>query len=539
MSAAGHPVALTRETVATGRIPLLGQGESDGAAHETTPPVRIVHLGLGAFHRAHQAWYTAHASDAADWGIAAFTSRSATLAEQLTAQGGLYTLVERGADADSFEVVGSLVAAFAGDRVDELVRLLADPSVVILTLTVTEAGYHLAPDARLDLLDDVVRADIAVLRRLLGIAPGGAVPGGGSLDAAPGGTAPGGIAEPSRAGPDDGGARQPATPLGRILLGLDARRRAGAPPLAIVPCDNVPDNGAVVGAALLALAAEVSPLLAAWLPGAVSFVSTSVDRITPRATPADADDVLAGTGLVDAAPVVTEPFSDWVLCGSFPSGRPAWHTAGARFVDDIGPWETRKLWMLNGAHTLLASSGRLRGHSTVAEAIADPRCLAEVHQLWNEDARHLADLAAGTDLDLDAYRLALLERFANPRIEHRLEQIAQGAEGKLRMRVVPVARLERASGRPALGCALTLAAYLETLAPGDATAPGAATSATTATLVATIDAGLAADDAFVEAVEAARSTFAPAPAAPAPAATAPAPAPTAPPTAGAPAAAPP
>ena len=181
---------------------------------------------------------------------------------------------------------------------------------------------------------------------------------------------------------------RPATALGRVLLALDARRRADAGPIAIVPCDNLPDNGGLLGRALADLAGRTSPDLAAWLAASVSVVSTSIDRITPAIdAEAESHAVLEATGWLDAAPVVTEPFSDWVLEGDFPAGRPDWESAGARFVDEIAPWENRKLWMLNGAHTVLATFGQTRGHTVVSAAIEDPVCRDLVEALWDDAAR--------------------------------------------------------------------------------------------------------------------------------------------------------
>ncbi|GAA1650229.1 mannitol dehydrogenase family protein [Actinoplanes couchii] len=370
-------------------------------------PERIVHLGLGAFHRAHQAWYTDRAADAADWGIVAFTGRSTGLADRLTAQQGVYTLVERAPDGDRFSTVGSIVRAVPGGDVAEFTRMLAHPRTAILTLTVTEAAYQVDPE-EIPLLQTAFR--------VRGESP----------------------------------AATPATVLGRILLGLELRRSNGAPALAIVPCDNLAANGETVRRSLETLAEQVSPELRDWLPTGISVVSTSVDRITPRVTPEETGLVEAATGYRDEAPVVTEPFTDWVLSGDFPAGHPAWSTA--RFTDDIEPWENRKLWLLNGAHTLLAATGRRRGHTTVARAFTDPAGRAEVEALWDEATRHLPDL------EIRAYRTALAARFTNPRIEHRLAQIAEDTLTKLRLRIVPVARRERAAGRPATGCATALAA---------------------------------------------------------------------------------
>ncbi|MFP3466501.1 mannitol dehydrogenase family protein [Leifsonia sp. SIMBA_070] len=453
--------------------PLLGR---DALANPTAvppvppvPPVRIVHLGLGAFHRSHQAWYTAHAVDADRWGIAAFTGRRPDAADLLNAQEGVYTLVERGAEEDRFELIGSIVAASAGDDIAAFVETVAAHDVAVITLTVTEAGYRTDASGRLDLADSDTVIDIGLLRRLVGEAR--------DADDADADDA-GDVANP-------GAAQAPRTVLARLVLGLDARRRAGAPPVAIVPCDNLPDNGPRVRSALTELASHVDPALAAWLPDGTSFVSTSVDRITPRFDPADRELVAASTGRRDECPVVAEPFSDWVLSGEFPSGRPQWETAGARFVDDITPWEARKLWMLNGAHTLLASAGRLCGHETVAEAFADPACRAEVEQFWDEATRHLAAVETAE------YRQALAERFSNPRIVHRLAQIAEGSAIKARLRIVPVALAERAEGRPATGCATALAAWI--LQDADAVDDRSA--------LAELSPELAADEEFVRTVQ--------------------------------------
>lgn len=384
-----------------------GSGRTDAA-----PPVRIVHMGLGAFSRAHQAWYTDVADPEGQWGIAAFTGRSRTAADELAPQDGLFTLIERSAESDTAMVVSSIVEANDGADLDRFVALLAAPTTALVTLTVTEAGYRLTADGRPNTEDRAVQDDIGWLASALA----------GDLPSS-----------------YHGG---PVTTLGRLVLGLHARRIAGGAPIAIVPCDNVPDNGPFVRTGLLALAALVSTETAAWITENVSFVSTSVDRITPKVTSRDLETATALTGFRDSAPVVTEPFRDWVLSGGFPAGRPDWENAGARFVEEIEPFERRKLWLLNGAHSLLAYAGRLRGHETVAAAIADPECRAWVLEFWDAASAHLGD-----GLDLDAYRSALLERFENARIEHRLAQISADGVTKLRVRAAPIILAERAAGR--------------------------------------------------------------------------------------------
>lgn len=386
-------------------------------------PIRIAHFGLGAFHRAHQAWYTARAHDADDWGIAAFTGRSPAAAEVLARQDGLYTLVERGPEADRGEIVASIVQAVDGSDLDRLRAVFRSERLAVVTFTITEAGYRVRGDGSPDLDDSALAED---LRRLRGAAE---------------------VGEPMD--------HPPRTALGRLLLALDARRRSGGGPLALVPCDNLPDNGGQLRRGLTRAARLVNDGLADWIATNISFVSTSVDRITPRVTAEEVEAFNATATWRDEAPVFTEPFSDWVLCGDFPAGRPAWEDVGARFVDDIEPWERRKLWLLNGAHTLLSFAGPLLGHETVAQAIADARLRSAVEQFWDEAVRHLPP-----ELDLAAYRSALLERFGNPRIEHRLQQIAQDGTRKLRLRIAPVAEAELAHGRAASGCAFAIAAWL-------------------------------------------------------------------------------
>jgi fructuronate reductase len=384
-------------------------------------PVRIVHLGLGNFFRAHQAWHTAAASDAADWGIAAFTGRSPAMADAMAAQDGLYTMVTRGPDHDTFDVLGAVSAAFPGGDLDAWREHLSRPAVRIVTLTVTEAGYLRGRYGGLDEAHPDVVADLAALR-------------------------------------GDPGAAVRSVP-GRLVTGLAARRAAGAGPLAVVPCDNLPDNGAVAARVVGDFANLLDPALAAWIAEHVSFVTTMVDRITPATTPDDIRAVAEATGRADAVPVVTEPYAEWVLAGDFPGGRPAWQDAGARFVADVTPYEQRKLWLLNGGHSLLAYAGAARGHETVADAIADPVCRAWVEQWWTEASPHLPLPAA----EVAEYRAALLRRWTNPRIRHRLAQIAADGTQKLPVRVLPTLRAERAQGRLPVGALRILACWIRHL----------------------------------------------------------------------------
>jgi fructuronate reductase len=395
-------------------------------------PIRIVHLGLGAFHRAHQAWYTAQAPDAADWGIAAFTGRSPKQAQVLNAQDGLYTLTERDSNDDHVSVITSIVEAVDGARIDRLIELLSDPDVAIVTLTITENGYRLGSDGLIDPHDPVLAQDIAALRAAWA----------GDLSTA-----------------------APEAALTRLLAGLEARRRAGGATIAVVPCDNLPGNGPLTARALHDLARELDADLAQWIDDSLSFVSTSVDRITPRVDdPPTA--AIAAAGWSDNSPVIAEPFTDWVLSGSFPAGRPRWEEVGASFVDDIDPWENRKLWLLNGAHSLLAYTGMPAGHRTVSAAIADPLCRAVVEEFWAEAAALIP-----ADVDTDEYRDSLVARFSNSRIDHPLEQIATDARVKTRVRLAAVAERTRAAGGTASASAAAIAAWIRWVDAGHSSEP--------------------------------------------------------------------
>ncbi len=406
----------------------LSRAAGDG---RPAAPVRIVHLGLGNFFRAHQAWYTDQAPDAAEWGIAAFAGRSAGHSSGLAEQDGLYTLVVRGADGDNPQTISSLSAVHSGDDLAALRNYFANSAVAIVTLTVTEAGYLRDESGSLDLAHPAVVADRAALQA-------------------------------------DPGAAVVTTTPGKLVAGLLARRAAGAGPITVLPCDNVPDNGAMVSRVVHDLAAAVDSSLAGWIDQQVSFATTMVDRITPRATPTDVAALAEQTGVHDPQLVVTEPFVEWVISGDFPAGRPGWDQVGARFVTDIVPFETRKLWLLNGSHSLMAYAASIpapaaerdatgpRGHQTVFDAIGDPVVLDWVQQWWDVAQRHLPLPEA----DVAAYRAALLQRYRNPNIRHLLAQIAADGSQKIPIRIVPALRAERADGRLPAGAIRAVAAWI-------------------------------------------------------------------------------
>ena len=383
-------------------------------------PIRMVHLGLGNFFRAHQAWFTNRAPDADEWGIVAFGGRSGQVSSLLSAQDGLYSLITRAADGDRFEIMSALSEVRAAEDHDAWLRATAAPEVAVITVTITEAGYC-RRDGDLDFDSPAIAADLATLRSN----PVGAVH-----------TAP-----------------------GRLIAGLNARRHAATGPIAIVPCDNLAGNGVATRQILREFADAVEPGLASWIDDEVSLVTTMVDRITPSATPTDVEDVVRATGWRDFAPVVTEPFVEWVLEGDFPAGRPRWDVVGATFTDDAAPYEQRKLWLLNGSHSLLAYLGSVRGHDTICDAMTDEVCRTAVEAWWGVASAHLSQPAD----EVPKYIQALRERFTNPRLAHRLTQIAADGSAKLPVRIVPVLRAERAAGRLPAGVTEVLAAWTCTL----------------------------------------------------------------------------
>jgi fructuronate reductase len=373
--------------------------------------VGIVHLGLGAFHRAHQAVYTEQAAAATGelcWGICGVTQRSATVLEQLAPQDCLYTVLERGECAAPPQVIGSVrEVLFAGRTPDEVVERIADPAVRVVTLTVTEKGYRRDARGRLDRADALVRAD---------------------LDGAP-----------------------PRSPVGQLVRGLQRRSVSTGAPLTVLSCDNLTGNGAVLRSLALDFCAALAPAeaepLVGWIDSSVRFPGTMVDRIVPAATEADHEEVCRRLGFSDAGLVVTEPFRQWVVQDDFAADRPAWDKVGALFVPDVTPYETAKLRLLNAAHSLLAYLGALAGHDLVRAAVADDTLVAAATALMTEDAAPTLELPA--DFDVDGYIAQVISRFANPALRHRTVQIAMDGSQKLPVRLLgTIADRLRAGAEP-------------------------------------------------------------------------------------------
>lgn len=390
--------------------------------YDRTRPSGIVHIGVGAFHKAHQAVYTDDAlerpSDASgsDWMITGVSLRSADVAEALNPQDGLYTLLVRGPQGVSARVVGSIARVLVAPREPAAVlEALAAPSTRIVSLTITEKGYGIDPaTGGLDRAQPAIAADLA---------------------------------DPSH----------PGSAVGYLVEALRLRRDRGHRGFTVLCCDNLPGNGRIVGRLVADFARERDPALVRFIEAEVTFPSTMVDRITPASTERTFADALALTGCEDRAAVETEPFSQWIVEDRFVAGRPHWEAGGALFVDDVAPYEKMKLRLLNGSHSLLAYSGFLVGHALVRDVMADADLVALIDRHMREAARTLSPVPG---VDLGAYARDLRARFANPAIAHQTYQIAMDGTQKLPQRLLEPAAEALAKGLPLDSYAFAVAAWM-------------------------------------------------------------------------------
>jgi len=404
--------------------------------------IGIVHFGIGAFHRAHQAVFTEDAMVAtADsrWGILGVTGRTDSVVQQLRPQDCLYGVLERGADADALRIVSSVLdVAWPAKESERITEAVAAPTTHVATLTITEKGYQRAANGDADVASDAVRADVAVIAAELA-----------GRDALPA----------SR------------TPLGLLVRGLARRFRRGGEPFSVVSCDNVVDNGhmtkqIVMSLARAAGAAAVSAPPATgftvWLEASVTFPSTMVDRLTPATTGEDRERAFELLGLRDEALVVAEPFRQWVIEDDFAGPRPAWERVGAIVTADVAPYERAKLRILNGSHSMLAYLGALAGHETIAQAVADERLRVAVLRMLDDDI--LPTVAAPRGMELHEYRDSVLHRFANPQLKHATRQVAMDGSHKVPLRWLAPACERLAAGRVPHGIALAVAGWITYIA---------------------------------------------------------------------------
>lgn len=418
-------LSLATAAAATGR-----PGVSGPAVDPRALSTGMVHFGVGAFHRAHQAVYTEDAAAATGdtrWGILGVTGRSARVAEQLRPQDGLYSVLTKARDASSLRVMGSMRAVvFPGTDSEEVLRTLAAESVHLASLTITEKGYPRTLRGGLDLASPAVAADVEALKAELS--------GRGFAEAA-------------------------RTPLGLLARGLARRHASSGAPFAVVCCDNLTSNGSVTRSLVLALAeAAGAERLLEWLDAAVTFPSTMVDRIVPATTEANRREAERMLGLRDEGLVVAEPFGQWIIEDNFPGARPAWERAGAVVTSEVGAFEVAKLRMLNATHSLLAYLGALRGFPTIAEAVAADELVDEARCLQRNDI--IPTLAAPPGMDLAEYGESILDRFANPNLGHSTIQVAMDGSQKLPVRILGTVADRLSAGKVPHSGALLVAAWM-------------------------------------------------------------------------------
>jgi fructuronate reductase len=381
----------------------------------------LVHIGLGAFHRAHQAVFTQKAIEKTfgPWGIVAVNLRSPEPVKALQQQEGLYSVITRSADGDKADIIGVTVDWIcAAERGGDVIAYLSSPDTRIVTLTVSEKAYGLNPlTGGLDLQHPAIKADMANLHAPVGV-------------------------------------------VGFLVEGLVRRRERGHSPFTILCCDNLPSNGHVVRRLVLEMAEQRDPELARWIEQEGKFPCSMVDRIVPAATAETRQRASSLLGVNDRLAIETEPFMQWIIEDDFISGRPAWEAGGAVFATHVEPYEKMKLRLLNGSHTLIAHLGILHDLEFVRDVMAVPEFVAKVE-------RHMEAVVATLDpvpgIDLPFYRKQLLDRFANPTIAHRTEQIALDTSQKLPQRILSAASETLAAGRDATTFAYVIALWIKSI----------------------------------------------------------------------------
>jgi fructuronate reductase len=378
----------------------------------------IIHLGIGAFHRAHQAVVIDDllASGATDWGIIGASLRSSDTHDALAPQDCLYTVAVRSGSGTEHRIIGSVLSAeVARTNPARLIARMADPATRIVSLTITEKGYCHTPQTgelntnHPDIIDDLANPDA------------------------------------------------PHSAAGFIVAALARRRELGAAPFTVLSCDNLSANGRTVKRILTQFAGLRSRELGQWIADEVACPSTMVDRIVPETTDADRAAVAAELGMTDTWPVITEPFTQWIVEDQFPGGRPDFASAGVQLVADVTPFEHMKLRLLNASHSALAYLGYLAGFETIAAVMTDDRFAAFARGVMEDSAPTLA-MPAGTDLA--GYGASLLKRFANPALHHRTWQIAMDGSQKLPQRLLGTMQDRLRLGLPIDTHALAVAGWM-------------------------------------------------------------------------------
>lgn len=389
----------------------------------------IVHLGVGAFHRAHQAVLTEDAALATgdpSWGIVGATQRSAKVRDDLEPQDCLYGVLEQSEHGSALRFVGQVRRVLSPtDSLDELLGTIAAPEIRVVTLTITEKGYVRDARGHLDLSAEAVAHDL-------------------------------------------GSPSDPRSSVGRLVRGLQRRMETSDAPVNVVCCDNLPSNGVVLRRLVTdfveALPSAQSDRLGAWIEQRVAFPTTMVDRIVPATTDADRAAAAQISGVEDHGLVVAEPFTQWVVQDWFTADRPAWERAGAEFTHDVEPYEHMKLRILNGSHSTLAYLGALAGHDTIAAAMTDDQVRGVAEALIRDDV--IPTLQPAGDTDFARYGATVLERYRNPNLRHRTVQIAMDGSQKLPQRLLGTVRDRLSAGAMPISATTGVAAWMTYVALG-------------------------------------------------------------------------
>jgi len=368
---------------------------------------RIVHIGFGAFHRAHQALMTDRVlnKQGGDWGICEVSLFGRdNLIKALRQQDNLFTVLEKGVEGNQAIVIGAVCETLHGriEGINAVVEKLAEPQVAIVSLTITEKGYCIEPGSgKLDLDNPQIQQDLT-------------------------------------------GEQTPSTAPGILVEALRLRHQRGLPGFSVLSCDNIPENGHVVKNAVLGLAQARSAELAAWIESHVTFPSTMVDRIVPAATENALDEITEALGgVADPCGIACEPFIQWVVEDNFVAGRPAWEEVGAQLVSDVLPFEQMKLRMLNGSHSFLAYLGYLAGYQYINECMEDPNYKRAAHNLMLKEQ---APTLSVKGINLQDYADSLIARYSNPSLKHRTWQIAMDGTMKLPQRMLDSVRWHLQNG---------------------------------------------------------------------------------------------
>ena len=382
----------------------------------------MVHIGIGSFHRSHQAFYTdtlLNRSGKTDWGICgvALLETDQRIFNTLVDQDGLYTLMVTEPDGNlNARVIGSIVEyLYAPDNPEAVIEKIADPGIKIITLTITEGGYN--------------------------------------FDSATGEFQ---FAEPSIQW-DIKNPENPKTTFGYITRSLKRRRERGIAGLTIQSCDNIQENGHVLKKMLLSFVRKAEPGLADWIESEVAFPNSMVDRITPATTSSDIEKLRLVYGIDDSWPVVCEPFIQWIVEDNYSNGRPEWESVGVQFVKDVRPFEKMKIRLLNAGHSLLGFSGTLYGCKTVDEAVRVPLLRTFLSDFMDHEVSPILGNIEG--INIEEYKESLIQRFANPDIKDQLSRICMESSSKIPKFLLPTISEQLETGGPVKRGALVVAAW--------------------------------------------------------------------------------